>query len=147
MRVLILGGCGMSGSTAASDLVNCPEIDKLILADKKIDINRIDSILNKSPKVQMSEIDIAEHNELVKLAKENDIVINCCGPFYKFGVKPIKASIEAGKDYVDICDDSDVIQEAFLLDKEAKEAGVSVCIGCGNSPGFSNVIIKNTADP
>jgi lysine 6-dehydrogenase len=146
MKVLVLGGCGMSGSTTASDLIKWPEVSRLTLADRKIDMTGINNILRSSPKVQTHEIDITDYESLVKLAKENDIVVNCCGPFYKFGIIPMKATIDAGRNYVDICDDADVIQEAFTLDEMAQNAGVSVCIGCGNSPGFSNAVIKSTAD-
>lgn len=146
MKILVLGGCGMSGSVTASDLVTKPEVSRVILADKVVDLSKVDTTLRTSPKVATQESDITDYEALVKLMRDKDLIINCVGPFYKYGTGPMKAAIEAGKNYVDICDDADVFQEAFTLDEAAKRAGVSICLGCGNSPGFSNVAVKYIAD-
>jgi saccharopine dehydrogenase (NAD+, L-lysine-forming) len=146
MKILILGGFGMSGATVAGDLVSKPEVSQVILADKIIDLNKIDAALRTSPKVTSQQFDITDYPSVLELMKGKDVVVNCVGPFYEYGIAPMKAAIEASTNYVDICDDADVIQEAFTLDEAARKAGVSVCIGCGNSPGFSNAVIKYTAD-
>jgi saccharopine dehydrogenase-like NADP-dependent oxidoreductase len=136
----------MSGAVIAGDLIAKPEVGQVILADRMIDRDRLEATLRQNPKLKAEEIDVTDYEALVGLIKGKALVINCVGPFYKYGVSPMKAAIEAGTNYVDICDDADVIQEAFALDKAAKEAGVSICLGCGNSPGFSNALIKHTAD-
>lgn len=146
MKVLVLGGFGMSGATTASDLVTRPEISQVILADKVVDMSKVDTTLCTSPKVTTQQIDITDYEALVKLMRDKDVIVNCVGPFYKYGIEPMKAAIEAGTNYVDICDDADIFQEAFTLDEAAKKAGVSICLGCGNSPGFSNVAVKYIAD-
>jgi saccharopine dehydrogenase (NAD+, L-lysine-forming) len=58
----------------------------------------------------------------------------------------MKATIEAGVNYIDIMDDYDVTLAAFDLDEPAKKAGLSLCIGFGSMPGFTNVIVKYAAD-
>jgi lysine 6-dehydrogenase len=146
MKVLILGGFGMSGSYLARDLVDKPEIEKIILADKTLDMNKIDKSFQNNKKISFQVFDMLDYVGLVRLIKGNDVVVNCVGPFYKYGVEPMKAAIEAGVNYVDICDDADVINDAFTLDALAKAAHVTICVGCGNSPGFSNAVIKNFAD-
>jgi lysine 6-dehydrogenase len=146
LKILILGGFGMSGAVIAGDLIAKPKVGQVILADKVIDIGRLEASLRQNQKVRAEEIDVTDYEALVRLMKGKELVINCVGPFYRYGISPMKAAIEAGTDYVDICDDADVIQEAFTLDEAAKKAGVAICLGCGNSPGFSNVLIKYTAD-
>jgi saccharopine dehydrogenase (NAD+, L-lysine-forming) len=146
MRILILGGCGYSGATVASELVKKPEIEQIILADKLVDKSKFNTALSTSPKITLREFDIHDYATLVTLMKDKDAVVNCVGPFYNYGIEPMKAAIEAGTNYIDICDDADITQKAFTLDGAAKQAGVSICIGCGNSPGFSNAVIKYTAD-
>lgn len=146
MKMLILGGFGMSGAVIAGDLIAKPEVGQVILADKVIDMGRLEESLRQNQKVKAEEIDVTDYEALVRLMEDKDLAINCVGPFYSYGIGPMKAAIEAGTNYIDICDDADVIQEAFTLDEAAKKAGVSICLGCGNSPGFSNVLIKHTAD-
>lgn len=146
MKVLILGGCGVAGNSAACDIIKRLEVTKVTLADKTIDMNKVDVTLRKSPKVTTQIIDVSDFEALVKAMKDNDVIINCVGPFFKFGLAPMKAAIEAGKNYVDICDDSDVTKEAFTLHESAKAAGVSICLGCGAGPGQTNIIAKYGAD-
>jgi saccharopine dehydrogenase (NAD+, L-lysine-forming) len=52
------------------------------------------------------------------------------------------AVIEAGVNYVDICDDVDVTLEILGLDAAAKRAGVTAVIGMGASPGVTNLLAK-----
>jgi lysine 6-dehydrogenase len=146
MKVLVLGGCGMSGVAAAADLVTKPDVSQVMLVDKAVALGNVDATLCTSPKVVTQEVDITDHKALVQLMRDGDVIVNCVGPFYRYGVKPMQAAIEAGTSYVDICDDADVIRDAFTFDEAAKEAGVSICIGCGTSPGFSNVAVKYIAD-
>ncbi len=146
MKILILGGFGMSGVVIAGDLIAKPEISQVILADRVIDREKLEASLCQDQKLKAEEIDVTDYKAMVGLMKGKDLVINCVGPFYRYGISPMKAAIAAGTDYVDICDDADVIQEAFTLDDAAKKAGVAICLGCGNSPGFSNALIKHSAD-
>lgn len=136
----------MSGATVAADLVTRPEVSQVMLVDKVVDLGKVDTTLRTSPKVTTREVDITDYKVLVQLMRDRDVIVNCVGPFYKYGIEPMKAAIEAGTNYVDICDDAGVFQEAFTIDEAAREAGVSICVGCGNSPGFSNVAIKYIAD-
>ncbi len=146
MKILILGGFGMSGVVIAGDLIAKPEVSQVILADRVIDRSRLEASLRQNQKIRAEEIDVTDYEALVRLMKDKELVINCVGPFYRYSISPMKAAIAAGTNYIDICDDADVIQEALTLDEVAKEAGVSICLGCGNSPGFSNALIKHTAD-
>jgi lysine 6-dehydrogenase len=136
----------MSGAVIAGDLIAKPEVSQVILADNMIDRDRLEASLRQNPKLKAEEIDVTDYEALAELMNGKELVINCVGPFYRYGISPMKAAIEAGTDYIDICDDADVIKEAFTLDAAAKKAGVPICLGCGNSPGFSNALIKHTAD-
>jgi saccharopine dehydrogenase (NAD+, L-lysine-forming) len=54
----------------------------------------------------------------------------------------LRTVIEAGINYVDICDDVDVTLEILEMDKEAKKAGMKALIGMGSSPGATNLLAK-----
>lgn len=69
--------------------------------------------------------------------------MNMVGPYYVFGVKVVKATIEAEIPYVDINDDFQPTVE--VLDNysdSAKEANIAVFIGCGVAPGLTNMLAK-----
>ena len=58
----------------------------------------------------------------------------------------MKATIESGINYVDVCDDFDATEKLLAMDEDAKKAGVSCLIGMGSSPGIANVLIRFCAD-
>jgi saccharopine dehydrogenase (NAD+, L-lysine-forming) len=68
-------------------------------------------------------------------------VLNCVGPFYRFGPPILRAAIAAGVRYVDICDDLAPTREMLTLDAEARDRGVRALIGMGNSPGLANLFV------
>jgi len=146
MRIIVLGGCGIMGSSVVRDLIKEPEIESVVVADKKIDITRLHKSAQESEKVSMQTLDVDDSGALVEAIKERDVVINCTGPFYRFGIPVMKAAIEAGINYLDIMDDYDTTLAAFDLDEAAKEAGISLCIGFGSSPGFGNVLARYAVD-
>ncbi|MEX2707184.1 MAG: saccharopine dehydrogenase NADP-binding domain-containing protein [Candidatus Freyrarchaeum guaymaensis] len=144
MNILVLGGAGYMGSEIANQLVK--------RCDAEITISDIDSKgLNKvatklGDRVTTRVINVNDLNDLVLLMKSSDIVVSAIGPFYKYGVKIVKACIQAGVNFVDINDDYDATQEVLSLDEEAKKAGVTAVIGLGASPGFTNMLAKYGAD-
>lgn len=145
MRVVVLGGAGTVGSWTVRSLVVSDVFDEVILAD--IDVEKMKKLVTElGGKVSYLKVD-AEKPETVKEALEHvDVVVNCVGPFYKYGPKILKTTIETGKNYVDICDDYDATLKMFELDGEAREAGVSALIGMGSSPGASNLFVKFCSD-
>ncbi len=78
--------------------------------------------------------------------EESDVTANTIGPFYEYGTKILKAAIESGTDFIDICDDSDPTLEELDLHDEAKEAGITAIIGLGNNPGTGNMCAKYGAN-
>src|SRR5690606_38058477 len=74
------------------------------------------------------------------------VVLNCVGPFYRFGPPTLAAAIDAGIGYVDICDDLSATRAMLALDADARAAGVTALIGMGNSPGLANIFVKLCAE-
>ena len=70
MKVLILGGCGMSGSVVATDLVSRPKVSQVMLLDKAVDLGKLNTKLRTSPKVTNQEVDITDYKALVQLMKD-----------------------------------------------------------------------------
>ena len=100
--------------------------------------------LRASGKVSLSRIDVTDHNGLVRVIRDADVVINCAGPFYKTAVAVARAAVEAKVNYIDICDDYEATDILFAsdIDNAAKEAGITVLTGMGSDPGTNNVIVK-----
>lgn len=147
MKVIILGGCGFIGSSIARDLIKSERVMKVTLADKNTDMAKVADSVKASQKVTVKYLDVnTSFTDLVKTISGNDVVVNCVGPYSEDSINTVKAAIEAGVTYTDVCDNCIVTKEVFKLDEAAKEAGVCVCTGLGSSPGVTNMLAKYGAD-
>jgi len=148
MRALILGGAGIVGQAVARDLIKQEQVKKVILGDIITDPSRLHDKLRTSEKALLIRVDLNDHDDLVKAIKDVDVVINCAGPFYRTAIMVSKAAIEARVNYIDVCDDYDVIGHLFdsEINSAATKAGITVLTGMGSDPGTNNLIAKYYAN-
>jgi len=141
-KVVVLGGCGVVGGSAVATLVKHPQFSEVVIGDFNIEkANRMVKELS-SPKLSAVAFDAKDVSSVRKAIKGADVVLNCVGPFYNT-IKPIlTAALEEKINYIDVCDDVDVTLEVLGWDQKAKDAGITVLLGMGNSPGIPNVIAK-----
>ncbi len=147
MKVVTLGAGGGMGSTAARHLATIDAITELVLADLDAETaTRTAASLPQSPaSVNVATVDILDERSIRGLLDSADLVVNCSGPFFRLGVPALRAAIETGTHYVDICDDPDPTAAMFELDDAARRAGVVAVIGMGASPGLSNLLAVRAA--
>lgn len=145
-RVLVLGAAGAVGRACSYFLIKSNAFDEIILADKRVDVLNKVFEQYRSEKIVTKYIDVNDTESLKKLMKESDVVLNAVGPFYRFGPKVLRTAIDAGIDYVDVCDDYDATIEMLNLAEDAVKNKVRALIGMGSSPGLSNVIARFAAD-
>lgn len=146
MRIMVLGGAGVMGGSAVSQLVKYSDAD-VIVADINLEkAKRLSEQLGKN-RVSALFVDINHYKSLVKTIKTAapDVVASAAGPFYKYADNVYRAVLEAGVDCVDLCDDYPGAKTALSLDEEAKEAGITIITGMGDSPGMTNIIVKYMA--
>jgi saccharopine dehydrogenase (NAD+, L-lysine-forming) len=147
MKILALGGCGQQGSLAVRTLIQADDVEKVIVADINLDAAKAFQEKVGSDKIEVKQLDVTNAEQLREAMGEADLVANFVGPFYRFAEGVVKAAIESGINYVDICDDA--APTVKLLDDyhaAASEAGVSVLLGMGASPGLLNVLVRKAAD-
>ncbi len=139
MRVLVLGGAGEVGRVAARTLAAAAAVTELVVAD--LDGRRAESVATSlGPKASSRFADVTDRRTLRALMRDCDIVVNTVGPFFRFGVPILSAAIDAGRDYVDVCDDWEPTLDMLALDERARAAGVTALIGMGASPGVANLL-------
>ena len=144
-KIIVLGGCGAVGNVVVRALADHPAFDEVVIGD--FNIKRAEEIAaelgNGITAVKFDGNDAASIKAAIKGC---DMVMNCVGPFYKTVKTILSTVIEAGINYVDICDDVDVTLEILEWDRKAKDAGITAMIGMGNSPGATNVFAKFAYD-
>lgn len=95
--------------------------------------------------VKPTAVDVESKDDLKRSMRDADVVVNCVGPYYKYGLNTIKAAIELGVRYTDICDELVAAKEIVKLDGDAKKAKTTILTSLGSSPGLSNIQVQYSA--
>jgi saccharopine dehydrogenase-like NADP-dependent oxidoreductase len=145
-RVTVLGGGGAVGSVATQTLASSGVFSDIVVAD--INTAAARKVVKEASGAKLTAVELdAENPESIRKAIAGSaVVLNCVGPFYKYGSVILKTVIGAGINYVDVCDDFDATEALLAMDEKAKKAGVSALIGMGSSPGVANVLVRFCAD-
>jgi saccharopine dehydrogenase (NAD+, L-lysine-forming) len=144
-KVTVLGGCGAVGSVAVRTLVHSGDFSEVVVGDWNIE-KAHSMALTLGPAVTAVQCDARDSQSVRSAIEGSQVVLNCVGPFYST-VKPIlHAVVEAGINYVDVCDDVDVTLDILAMDDQVRQAGVAALIGMGSSPGLTNIIARMAAD-
>jgi len=145
-KITVLGGSGAVGSVAAETLASSRMFSEVVVADARLEqAKKLVKALG-SKRLSAIKFDAGNPRSTKDAIAGSKVVLNCVGPFYKFGPIILKAAIESGINYVDVCDDFDATEVMLGMDKAAKKAGVSALIGMGSSPGIANVLVRFCAD-
>lgn len=145
-KVTVLGGSGAVGSIATETLASSGVFSEVTVADMNIVAAKKLARAVKGSKLSAVELDAENPQSIRKAISGSAVVLNCVGPFYKYGPAILKSVIEARINYVDVCDDFDATEKLLAMDGKAKKAGISALIGMGSSPGVANVLVRFCAD-
>ena len=88
-------------------------------------------------------VDASDEDGLARALEGFDVVANCTT--YHFGMTATRAAIRAGVSYLDLGGLYNTPRQ-LELDEEARRAGVTVCLGCGATPGVTNLMARAGAN-
>lgn len=148
MKVLIVGAGGQ-GAPCASILARDNDVSSIVLGDIDLDLaNRVKARIG-SDKITAVRLDASSVEEVEKAAQEADVVINMT--LIRFNHNVMQAALNSGAHYVDTALgdpvwDQFVAGEPIALDQEFKEAGLTALVGCGATPGITNVLARYVCD-
>mmetsp|Transcript_27754 Transcript_27754/g.74159 ORF Transcript_27754/g.74159 Transcript_27754/m.74159 type:complete len:424 (+) Transcript_27754:102-1373(+) len=75
--------------------------------------------------------DVSDEEALKRMARSTRLVLNAIGPYRFFGEAVVKACIEGGADYIDLCGEPEFMERMLLQYHDAAaEAGVVICHAC-----------------
>lgn len=141
-RILVLGA-GAIGRAAATFARESDYVGDIVIADRNLEAaEQIASSIGASA----VRVDVTDAGQLADAMRRVDVVLNCVGPYYRFGPPVLAAAIAAGRTYLDVCDDWEPTLAALDMDATARSAGVTAIIGQGASPGTANLVGKYCAN-
>lgn len=96
-------------------------------------------------KATVQKLDLFDASTLLSTVQGARLVILAAGPYVKTSRPVMDACLQAKVPYLDFDDDVESTLAALDRSDEAKSAGIPVYIGCGASPGMSNVMAVDVA--
>jgi lysine 6-dehydrogenase len=142
-RIIVLGGCGAMGSEVTRDLTRTSDFEEIVIADADIEKARLLADELDGGRVRAIQIDVSDEDALTKNLRGFDVVANATT--YHFGLIATRAAIRAGVNYLDLGGLFNTPKQ-LELDEEARKAGVTICLGCGATPGVTNLMTRHAAD-
>lgn len=141
MEIVVLGGCADMAVPLLGLLAKDNDIKKVVLAD--LNENKAKRIAQEyGPKFEGTGCDANDKNGMIELLRGKDVAICYIGPFYLFEKKLAQCAVAAGTPYISIADDYDAYLDVITLEDEAKNAGVKILTGFGNSPGLTQILAR-----
>jgi lysine 6-dehydrogenase len=142
-RVIVLGGCGAMGSELTRDLARTSDFEEIVIADA--DLEKAKSLAGElgAGRVRASQVDVSDEDALTEKLRGFDVVANATT--YHFGLIATRAAIKARINYLDLGGLFNTPKQLELDDK-AREAGVTICLGCGATPGVTNLMTRHAVD-
>ncbi len=159
MSKILLIGAGAQGGPCASILSRDKKVSEIVLGDINLELAKRVSKKIGSEKITTIKLDASKTEEVENAAKGADAVINLTLTAYDMNI--MKAALQSGAHYIDTSfgepdlmdirarDNilSQIIEKRpIVYDKEYKEAGLTALLGCGVSPGTTNVIARYICD-
>ena len=126
------------GSTVVRTLAKRPGLELTVADRDEETANRLAAELG----VRSVPVDVVDRQSLDGVLSACDIVVNCVGPFFRYAPRICLSAIRSRVHYVDICDDAEPTLEMLTYDALARSSGVTAAIGCGWTPGITNVCAR-----
>lgn len=143
MRIIVLGGCGTVGEEVTRDLARTSDFDEIVIADSNLEKAQALTAELGDGRLRSQRIDVSDENCLADQLRGFDVVANCTT--YHFGLVVSRAAIQAGVNYLDLGGLFNTPRQ-LELDQAARQAGVTLCLGCGATPGVTNLMARRAAD-
>jgi lysine 6-dehydrogenase len=140
MRLLVLGA-GLQGSACAYDLLQNPDVEKVVLADQRIE--RLPSFLepyHRDPRLELHRLDANDQDAVAAALRGAAACLNAL-PYY-FNYDVARLAVDAGVHCCDLGGNTEIVFQQKELDTLAKSRGVSVVPDCGLAPGMVNILAE-----
>ncbi len=145
MRVLVLGAAGRTGREVSARLRGTRGVTRLYLSDRDAEaLCKATSYLAGAP-VSLRYLDVEDEDCLMERVSEADMVVGCAGPSHILEERVARAVVEAGRDYITLCDEPEAALALRELGPLAARKGVRILCGAGLTPGISNLLACRAA--
>ncbi|MBT2423778.1 saccharopine dehydrogenase NADP-binding domain-containing protein [Streptomyces sp. ISL-22] len=145
-RVVFIGAAGEMSRIAIERFARAGGDWHLTLCDIRPEI--LEPLVARLPagRATVRRLDLFNHQDLLDTISGAALVVLGAGPYLRTSEPVITACIEAKVPYLDFDDDVESTQHALSVHEKAEAAGIPLYIGCGASPGATNVMVVDAAN-
>ncbi len=144
MRITVIGGAGKMACISVQDLAQDKRVDEVVIADLNLKQAKEVAEYINSPKVEIRQVDVNDHEGMVALLKGSDVCLN--GTVYYTNLPVMEACLEAGVHYSDMGGLFFTTRKQLEYSDRFAEAGLSAVLGMGSAPGVPNLQARYAAD-
>ncbi len=159
MKKVLIVGAGAQGGPCASILARDEDVSEIVLGDIDHELAKKVKEKIKSDKITAIRVDAGNIHDVEQAAKGADAIINLTLTAYDMNI--MEAALKNGAHYVDtsfgepslldiMARDNILAQiiegRPLSFDDEYKDAGLTALLGCGFSPGTTNVTARYLCD-
>ncbi|MBI4387170.1 MAG: saccharopine dehydrogenase NADP-binding domain-containing protein [Elusimicrobia bacterium] len=139
-KVGVLGGLGLMAEAALYDLARRPEVSEIVAAD--LHLARKEAVLSKIPnrrKIRVASVDLTRTAKAAKAMRGVQVLINAA--WYEFNLKAMDLALALRAHYLDLGGLYHMTLRQLKRDREFSKAGLLGLLGCGSTPGITNMMV------
>jgi len=133
----VLGGYGEMGKISVLDLFETTK-DEIIVAGRDLEKAQEFAQSFKSSRIKAVQADASDIDDLAEKIKGCDVVLNCAQ--YYFNLNVMEACLKAGVNYLDLGGLFHTTLKQLKLHEKFKEKKLIGILGCGSTPGITNIM-------
>ncbi len=141
MKVAVLGGFGLMAEAALHDLAANPRVERVWAVDLKTE--RAKAVLARIPNRKKIIALRADFTKAAAKLKGCDVVLNCA--WYELNLKAMDLAARLKAHYVDLGGLYHMTLKQLKRDAEFRRMGRLAVLGCGSTPGITNVMTARMA--
>ncbi|CAB1455350.1 unnamed protein product [Pleuronectes platessa] len=145
-HIIVFGATGFTGRFVVEEVARCAAErtggGSLKWAVAGRSRQRLEEVLERAAeRLSMPEVrtdteiivaDVSDEESMAAMCKQGVVVLNCVGPYRFYGEPVVKACVENGAHYVDICGEPQFLERMQLeYHTKASDKGVYVIGSCG----------------
>ncbi len=144
MKFVVLGGTGAMGQYVVRDLFETAKDAQIVIAAR--DLKEIDKAVAsfKSYRVTGTRVDLLDIEATAQVLQGATVCINCTN--YYYNLHAMKACLLAKCHYVDLGGLYHMTRKQLQFHNLFRKKDLLAVIGCGSTPGITNVMIKHASD-
>ncbi|GBE64391.1 hypothetical protein MFM001_08530 [Mycobacterium sp. MFM001] len=144
-RVVFIGAAGEMCRLAIERFAVADGEWELALYDLRPEL--LESLVKRLPpgRATAHRLDLYDREGLHKAVSGAALVVLGAGPYVRTSGPVVEACLAAKVPYLDFDDDIESTLHALSQHDRAREAGVPLYVGCGASPGMTNVMVVDAA--